>query len=47
MAQRGKRISAKVCCLQSGRARACDTEGYLEVLIESIDEPVREALRWC
>jgi hypothetical protein len=44
VAKRSQRISAKVCRLQARRTRACYAEGVLEVLVQGIDETVREAL---
>jgi hypothetical protein len=44
MTERSKRVCAEVCCLQAGRASARYTKDILKMLVEGINETVREAL---
>lgn len=40
MAKGGKWVGTKVSCLESGRARACDTKRLLEVFVQCVDKAV-------
>lgn len=44
MTQAGQRIGTKICSLKTGRPRSSNAQGILEMLVQSVNETVREAL---